>query len=341
MKTSHFPLRMLALALGAAVLAGCSGRTPQATVVVYTALDQIFSEHVLQRFEAETGIRVKAVYDTETTKTVGLVNRIVAEAAHPRCDVFWNNEIVRTVMLKRKGLLQPHASPSASDIPAGLKDHEGYWHGFAARARVLVYNSGQLSAPPTSILELTGPVWRDKVALAYPLFGTTATHAAALFAHWGDDKARQYFLDLKKNGVVIVDGNAASKDMVARGEVAIGFTDTDDANVAIRQRRPVEIVYPDQADHQMGTLVIPNTVALIKGCPHPGAGRKLIDFLLSRDVERMLALSGSAQMPVRPDTPVPTGTPSLAGIKAMPVDWETVEARLPEVSRFMEELFVR
>jgi iron(III) transport system substrate-binding protein len=188
---------------------------------------------------------------------------------------------------------------------------------------------------------LTDHRWKGKVSLAYPLFGTTATHAAALFAYWGDEKAKAYYRALKDNGVLIVDGNATSKDAVARGEVPVGFTDTDDAEVALRQGKPVGIVYPDQGEERMGTLVIPNTVALIRNCPHPEAGKKLIDFLLSRDVEEMLAGSGSAQMPVRPGIPVPEGNPSLAGIKAMKVDWSAVEAKLVDVSRFLEELFVR
>lgn len=257
--------------------------------------------------------------------------------------IYWNNEIVRTVMLKRQGLLQPYVSVSGNDIPAEFKDREGHWHGFAARARVLVYNKNLVGEAdkPASLRELTDPKWKGRVSLAYPLFGTTATHAAALFASWGDEQGKAYHQALKSNGVVIVDGNATSKDMVARGEAAVGFTDSDDASVAIEQGKPVGMIFPDQGEGQMGTLVIPNTVALIRGCPHPEAGRKLIDFLLSREVEKMLAESGSAQMPVRADIPVPKGNPSLAGIKAMVVDWDQVEAKLTGVSRFMEQLFVR
>lgn len=335
---------LLALSVtGMALLMGCGRMEPKQEVVVYTALDQIFSEEILATFEQQTGIKVKAVYDTEATKTVGLVNRILAEQDNPQCDVFWNNEIVRTVMLKRRGLLQAYASPSAGDIPAEFKDKEGQWHGFAARARILICNADDLaeSDRPASIVELTEERWRGKVALAYPMFGTTATHAAALFAYWGDEKAKAYFQALKDNDVVIVDGNATSKDAVVRGEVPVGFTDTDDANVALQQDKPVAIVFPDQGETQMGTLVIPNTVGLIKNCPHPEAGKKLIDFLLSREAEEMLAKCGSAQMPVRPDIPVPEGNPSLAGIKAMQVDWNAVEAKLTDVSHFLEGLFVR
>lgn len=325
------------------ITVGCSRRESVPEVVVYTALDQIYSEKILKLFEQRTGIKVRPVYDTESTKTVGMVNRILAEKSHPQCDVFWNNEIVRTVMLKRQGILQAYPSPSGQDIPPEFKDSEGYWHGFAARARVLVYNKNLVNAAdqPMTLQELTDPKWKGRVCLAYPLFGTTATQAAALFTFWGDQQAKTYYQTLRANGIIIVDGNATSKDMVARGEAAVGFTDSDDALVAINEGKPVGIVFPDQGDGQMGTLVIPNTLALIKDAPHLEAGRKLIDFLLSREVEKLLAECGSAQMPVRADIPAPKGNPSLAGIKAMAVDWTSVEAKLSEVSYFMERVFVR
>ena len=65
-------------------------------VVVYTSLDQIFSEPVLREFEKETGIKVRAVYDVEATKTTGLVNRLIAEKNNPQADVFWNSEVGRS-----------------------------------------------------------------------------------------------------------------------------------------------------------------------------------------------------------------------------------------------------
>ena len=129
-------------------------------VVIYTSLDQVFSEPVLQAFEKETGIRVKAVYDVEASKTTGLVNRLIAERPNPRADVFWNSEVGRTLVLKDKGVLTPYVSPSAADIPDQFKDAEGYWTGFGARARVLIYNKDLVPEDrlPVSIFDLTDPV---------------------------------------------------------------------------------------------------------------------------------------------------------------------------------------
>jgi iron(III) transport system substrate-binding protein len=343
-RTPTGPLWVFLCLVVAFLLAGCGSGANRKVVVVYTALDEIYSEPILKRFEQRTGLKVEAVYDTEVTKTVGLANRLIAEARNPQCDVFWNNEVVRTVVLKRKGLLQPYASPSARDIPPADKDPDGYWAGFAARARVLIWNTNVApggTPAATSIRDFVEPRWKGKVAMAYPIFGTTATQAAALFVAWGDAEAKRYFEQLQQNGVLIVDGNSAVKDAVVRGEVPVGFTDTDDAYVAVSQGKPVRMTFPDQAAGQLGALVIPDTVSLVRNCPHPQAGRQLIDFLLSPEVEGMLARSGSAQMPVRPNVPTPAGIPALASLKAMPVDWERVADKVDEVAVFLGNLFVR
>jgi iron(III) transport system substrate-binding protein len=308
-------------------------------VVIYTSLDQVFSEPILKDYEQKTGVSVKAVYDVEAAKTTGLVNRLIAEKGNPQCDVFWNSEIGRTLILKDKGILTAYRSPSAADIPALFKDPDGYWSGFAARARVLIYNTGLVKNGdvPRSIFDLTQPKWQGRVALANPLFGTTATHCAALFEVLGAEKATAYFRQLKDNKVVIVPGNSASRDQVRDGELMIGFTDTDDANVAIIEGKPVKMIFPDKDG--IGTLLIPNTVALVAGAPHAAEGKKLIDYLLSREVEEKLAFCPSAQMPVRKGVKTPPGLPAFDQIKAMSVDYRKVADRMEESGRAMQKIF--
>jgi iron(III) transport system substrate-binding protein len=322
-------------------LNGCSNRKSAEQVVIYTSLDKVFSQPILEAFEKESGIKVLAVYDSEATKTTGLVNRLIAEKGNPQADVFWNSETGRTIVLKQKDVLAKYVSPSASDIPPQFKDPDGYWSGFAARCRILIYNTDLLEKEnlPKSIFELTQPEWNKKVALAYPLFGTTATHAAALFAHLGNEKAKEYFEALKANGAMITDGNASARDRVADGTVPMGFTDTDDAFVAINQGKPVDIVWPDKDG--IGTLLIPNTVALIKGGPNPVAGKKLIDFLLSPEVEEMLAHCESGQIPLRSSVKRPPNVPTLDKIKAMKVDYEKIADLMETSGRFLQKLFIR
>ncbi len=206
---------------------------------------------------------------------------------------------------------------------------------------MLIYNKKLLKPKdlPTSIFELTQPKWKNKVAMALPLFGTTATHAASLFVSLGDKKALNFYYGLKNNGVKIVSGNGTARDVVVRGEYPIAFTDTDDAYYAMQKNDNVGVIFPDQ--DSIGTLVIPNTIALIKGSSHIKEGKKLIDYIVSKKTEQALALCGSAQMPVRPGMKIASNGWSATNIKAQEVDWDKVADKMDEVARIMQTLFVK
>jgi len=302
-------------------------------------LDRVFSEPILKSFEQNTGIRVRPLFDVEASKTTGLVNRLIAEKSNPQADVFWNSEIMRTIHLKRMGILQRYASSAAKDIPANFKDSDGYWTGFAARARVLIYNKNLLKKEevPISIFQLTQNNWKNDVALANPLFGTTATHMAALYELLGEKKAVEYW-DQLENNIVLVLGNSTSRDMVQSGEIKIGFTDTDDVWVSLANKKPVGYVYPDQ--NGIGTLLIPNTVSLIKDGPNSTEGKILIDYLLSKEIESALAFSGSGQMPLRQGVKCPDDIPDFYSIRLMDVDFEKVADNMEESIKHMKDIFV-
>jgi iron(III) transport system substrate-binding protein len=322
------------------LVGGCGGAT-QDSVVAYVSLDQVYSEPILRDFERRTGVRVRAVYDTEATKTTGLANRLLAEKSAPQADVFWNSEIVRTLVLKREGVLASYSSPAAAGIPEAYRDPQGYWTGFAARARVIAVNPTLLprSDWPSRVEELVDPKWNERIAIAYPLFGTTSTHVAALFVTWGPDRAKAWLESLAKNDVAVVDGNSTARDLVVAGRVPLALTDSDDVAAARMRGDAIEMIFPD--GEGLGALVIPNTVALIAGAPHPEQGKRLIDFLLSPEVETALSRLPGAQIPLREEIPWPQALPPRESLRPMRVDFDAVAAQLEAATRASREIFVR
>jgi len=313
------------------------------TVVVYTSVDQVYSEPVLRRFQEETGIAVRPVYDVEAAKTTGLVNRLIAEKGRPLCDVWWSGEIAQTILLGEEGVLAPYRSASAEGIPPQYVDPGRLWTGFGGRARVLLVNTGLVGpgdAPDSILGLLDSDVPASMIGLAYPTFGTTATHAAALYALMGPDEARAFFTGLRDAGVRVVDGNSVVRDLVAGGQLAMGLTDTDDAIGAVERGAPVELVFLDQGPGGMGTLIIPNTVALVSGAPHLEEARELIDYLLSERLEAEMVESGWLQLALRP---VDAGQPHFdaSGVKGMPVGWVDVYPFIEEAKKDMAEIFIR
>jgi iron(III) transport system substrate-binding protein len=340
MRTYSLPL------LAVAVLAGCLGDSASETrqdVVVYAALDREFSEPILDEFAKESGINVLPKYDVESTKTVGLTNAIIAEAARPRCDVFWNNEILNTLRLEDKGLVEAYQSPAAEAYPEMYRSPTGAWHGFAGRARVLIVNTDLVKEGerPDSIHDLADPKWKGKIGIARPIAGTTASHVACLFAALGEDEAKDFLRSLKTNDVQILGGNKQVAVAASTGQIAFGLTDTDDAIIEIERASPVTIVYPDRKEDELGTLFIPNTLAIIKGGPNPETARKLVDYLLSPAVESKLALCPSAQIPLNPAVVTQPRVETPKTVKAMQVDFAAAAKQWDATARFIQEEFLK
>jgi iron(III) transport system substrate-binding protein len=318
------------LVAAVAALPACAPSADE--VVVYTSVDEIYAQDLFRRFREETGIAVRPVFDTEEAKTLGLVHRLIAERGRPQADVFWNGECARTALLKDKGVLEAYRAPTAAAIGPEWRDPEGFWTGFGARARVIVYNTERVKEPPRTLAALADPKWRGRAAMANPVFGTTAAHVAALAQQGGEEAVIRLLASLKANGLRIVGGNSHVRDLVARGPCDVGLTDTDDVWIGKDRGDPIGMVYPDQEG--AGTLVIPNSVALVRGAPRSANGRKFIDWLLRPETEALLAKGRSRQMPVRPEA-----GGDLHTLKAMKVDWAGLsgsEALFEKVRKALE-----
>ena len=326
---------LVVAAVAAFVLWRFSPGTQTPTVVVYVSHDQVFSEPILTDFEKESGIKVRAVYDTEETKSTGTMNRLIAEKNNPQADVYWANEPVRAEVLRQQGIAAPYTSPNAEGISASFKDPGGYWTGFAARARVLIVNKNA-TAKPDSVLAYSDPQWRGRAVMANPLFGTTTTQIAALFVLWGDERAQAFMNALRANGIKLSPSNGDSADLVARGEFAFSLVDTDDVVSRMRQQQPVELVYPDQGADGIGCFLVPNAVVLITGAPHPDMARKLIDYLLSKDVEAKLARSDAAQIPLHPGVEGPPELGPIDKLKTTQVNYAEIAAKLQAIQPFLK-----
>jgi iron(III) transport system substrate-binding protein len=303
-------LRLCCGVLGGVFLTACNR---QPGVIVYTSQDEVYAEPILNDFEKQSGIQVKTVFDSEAVKTVGLVNRLLAEKSNPQCDVFWNNEEFRTRQLASKGVFR--------DTNA--------WTRLGYRTRRIVINTNfiQAAAAPRAWSDVTNKIWFHKVALAYPLFGTTSTHFQALRQLWGDAAWQSWCHALAANAPFVVDGNSVVVKQVARGEAWIGLADSDDIADAQQEGAPI-LALPVTPE----TLFLPNTVAVIKNCPHPEAAQKLYDFLRDKKTSQRLvdahALEGATLEPA-------------AGAAGLAVNWDQLLRDLEPATAELEKIFLR
>ncbi len=305
-------------------------------VVLYCSVDQGVAEPIVAAFEEQSGIKVLARYDTEASKTVGLVQSLRAEADAPTADVFWSSEVFHTIQLAREGLLAAYQGSETKDWPAPFLDPNGRWYGFASRARVIGYHTGRVSASeaPKCLEDVLDAKWKGRLVMASPAFGTTGGDVASWFAHYGVERTREILQRLKANDVRIVSGNSTAVRMVATGQADICFTDTDDIYAGQRNGWPVAMHPLDQGGK--GVLAIPNTAALVKGGPHPEAAQKLMRFLLSETLERMLVQSDSHNSPIH-ETLV-SEYEQYAIAHPLVIDYERVADHLPAAIKTGREI---
>lgn len=322
-----------------------------AEVVLYSSVDDYLLRNILKAFETDTGVTVKLVGDTEATKTTGLVQRLLAERAHPRADVWWSSEPFGTVRLAEEGLFEPFTSKAEADFGGswpeggGLRARDRTWYGFAPRARVIVHNTRRVppDEAPRRLRDLTDPKWKGRVGMARPEFGTTRGHMAALLHLCGEDAFGAWLRAMKANGLRLYDGNSAVARGAAFGEIDLGLTDTDDVYSAQRQDWPVALVFEPRDDApppagvlcSTGPMAIPSTVARVKGGPNPDAAGALIDFILSERVERLLAASDSRNAPIRES--VKRDFPGLALPPGPSLDYSAVAAKVEQAMRLCRE----
>jgi iron(III) transport system substrate-binding protein len=315
-----FRIRQASLVWGGVIMAILSvavafsvrpfAKTPY--VVAYCAQDQVYAEQIFRDFEKQTGVKVRAVFDSEAVKTVGIANRLLAERNHPQCDVFWGNEEMRVRQLAAAGVFRETSSIAT----------------FGYRSRRIVINTNQvpISSAPRSLLELTNQTWRGKVALAYPQFGTTSTHFHALRQHWGASLWEAWCHGLAANKPLLVDGNSVVVKMVGAGEAVIGLTDSDDIAAGQREGLPIgELPINEES------LLIPNTVGVARAAPHAELAQSLFEFLQRESVVQALvkanALEGSSTNP--------------ASTKTLVVAWEPLLKDLEKTTAALNAIFLR
>jgi iron(III) transport system substrate-binding protein len=281
-------------------------------VVVYCPQDQVYAEPLLRAFQQQTGIRVKPLFDSEAMKTVGIANRLLAEREHPQADIYWGNEELRTRQLAARDVFRPTNA----------------WAAFGYRSRRLVVNTNYFAPAevPASLLELTNARWRGKVSLAYPMFGTTATHFLALRQHWGEANWLAWCRALAANRPFLEEGNSGVVKRVGRGAAVIGLTDSDDITAGQREGLPV-MALPLTAE----TLLIPNTVCVTRGAPQPAAAQQMFEWLKQPDTVRRLVQEGALE----------GANPAEVKARTLQPDWTALLRELDRGTEQMKGVFLR
>jgi iron(III) transport system substrate-binding protein len=271
-----------------------------------------------------TGMKVLATYREEAPER--FLDHLREEMAAGRADVFLGNGSLTAVGLARAGLATPFRPARARPVPPQYHDPVFRWIGYACNPRVIVFDTDRIDrreAPDSLENLITGP-WAGQAAMARPSSGPSAFQAAALISLIGEERGLDFYRRVAAAGNRLVESDGEVRRLVTSGEVSWGVLNLDQGVLARREAAPINVRVPDGMGY--GAVVVPHVAMLLRGAPHPGQARGLIDRLFGGNVTRMLGESDSALLSLLPITAMgikkPDWLPLLGALNVMPVDNE-------------------
>ncbi len=212
---------------------------------------------------------------------------LIAEKAKPVADIVYLGGQVGP-QARDAGVLAAYKPKRWNDVPAGLKDADGYWTTIHSGTLGLFVNTAALrGAPmPASWKDLLNPRYKgmvgylDPTSAAVGQVGVVAVNLALGGSYQDFGPAMQFFKQLKANDPIVPKQTSYAR--VLSGEIPILFDyDFNAYRAQFTDKAPVKFAIP-----QEGTQILPYVTGLVKDGPNPENGKKALDFLLSDDGQR-------------------------------------------------------
>jgi 2-aminoethylphosphonate transport system substrate-binding protein len=322
--------RIAGTAVAVAVLQ-CFSSAAQAAdaVVLYTAdgLENLYKD-VLPEFEKKEGVKVNIV----TAGSGEVVNRATIEKDSPKADVI----VTLPPFIQQaaqSGVLQNYASIEYKNVPAIAKAADGSWATFVNNYFSFAINPDVVKTQPKTFADLLDAQYVGKVAYSNPATAGDGMAVVILTTSlMGEDAAFAYLKNLEKGVKFHTKGTGYLDVLLSRNEISVANGDVqmdlDDAQNGGLTLKPVFL--SAKAGEAPATFQLPYAIGLIKNSPNQAEGKKLIDFLMSKEVQAKVpdvfglpgrtdvALSGKNGNALKA---------AVAGVKVVPVDWNEVMAK--------------
>ncbi|HXF65065.1 MAG TPA: iron ABC transporter substrate-binding protein [Caldilineaceae bacterium] len=267
---------------GDAAAAGDGG-----SLVIYSGRSENLVAPIIEQFANESGIEVEVRYGG----TSELAATILEEGDNSPADVFFAQDAGALGALSKAGRLDPLPQEILDKVPSDLESRNGDWVGISGRARVLVYNTEELTEAdlPDDIWGLTEPKWRGRVGWA-PTNGSFQAFVTALRVLEGEERAREWLEAMIANEPQVYENNSAIVAAVAAGEISVGlvnhyylyrFLAEEGEDFAARNyyfRTP-----------NAGTMINVAGVGIINTSDNKDAAIQFVEFLLSNEAQQYFA----------------------------------------------------
>lgn len=327
-------LWVVAVAVVFALAAGCSGEdagTPAdsstgsgAELVIYSGRDEELVGPLIERFEEETGIDAEVRYGNSAEMGAALLE----EGENTPADVFYSQEVGAVGVLDTAGLLAPLPTDVIEKVEPRFRPRDGSnWVGVTGRSRVLVVNRDLVDEVPTSIEDLTDPMYESQVAWA-PSNASFQAFITAFRVGEGEQAASAWLDGMIANDAQLYDNNVDILEAVNSGEIGVGLINhyywaRMASEVGGPENMAAELVFLTGDDP--GALVNATAVAITaKGADNPAA-LEFVEFLLSEEGQTYFE-EETKEYPLVAGVPGPAGVPTLEELQGPDLDLTDLES---------------
>jgi iron(III) transport system substrate-binding protein len=285
----------------------------------YSIWPENYARPMMDAFEKASGIHVNFVRFSSGEALA----RVIAEKDNPQIDVLFGGPVETFTAGQGKGVFEPYKPPSAADLPARFKDPNGEWTAIADDPLVFMTNTKFLSehnlSPPVSWDDLLNPAYKNMLQMADArTSGTAVTRIFSIIQvhNRDEDAAFAYMKKLRQNVQLYTKSGGGGTLPVGLGQAGGGIFFIVDALYTRQQGYDVQISFPKEG---IGSAA--ECIALIKGAKNPAAGKKLIDWATSADMQSLLAPNKINFIPAHPKVATdPTLASVLKGAKIIEID---------------------
>jgi iron(III) transport system substrate-binding protein len=333
-------LLVFALLTAAATACGTAGptkteRASATTLTIYSGRDERFVKPAFDKFTELTGIKLKVRYGDSAE----LAATLLEEGRNSPADVFFSQDAGALGAVATRGRLAVLPEGTLRRVPRRFRAPGKRWVGVTGRARVVAYNTDTLSprALPKTIWGYTQARWRGLVGLP-PTNASFQAFVSAMRIRFGDRRTRDWLLALKENGVRFYTSNSRVVAAVASREVQVGFVNHYYVyqHRELRPRDPVANHFLGKNDP--GALINVAGVGIVTGSTQRRPALRLINFLLSRGMQRFFSSSpGRAEYPLVPGIRPRPGLPPLTRLEGARISLQRLGRELPRTLELLAE----
>ncbi len=259
------------------------------SVILYSAQHEQMVNLLVKDFEKLSGVVVKVRHGEGPQ----LAAQLLKEGAASPADVYFTENSPELTLLEQKGMFAKVAPAALAEVPVRSSSPSGQWLGVLARENVLVYNSTLLDAKqlPVSMLDLAGPAWKGKIAIA-PEDADFLPLVGAMLALKGHDVTLNWLKGMRDNAQMYDDSEGVAA-AVNRGSVAVGILNSyywARMHVQLGDKATRSALH-HFGNSDVGALVNVSGAAVLKTAHNPEGAQQFLTYLVSERAQQLMAKS--------------------------------------------------